>query len=693
MPGHGFGVIALDLHYPLRLLFGVILSPSPASPMWWMGTVSTASTGLLVLEVGSMFRGHERIHNVSCLLASFMAILAPSTLGAVFGVLASKPFWHGSFTPPSLLMAALLAGIALLGIVFACVVKFRLAGWERASSLAIPGLRVLLTIALFTAFLVVGWQVLTSLYGGVPGLSDAMWAMVVGPLAPTFWIGKILVGLISAPPGRRPALLLGPRALPRVCPDIRGCLRGPRPLRQRRPGRLLHRVGGRRFVPVQRVRAEPRRDRGRRSARSGSSPSRTRSPSATCHERAHGAPPGGFLSGATRHPRWSTRGGLGGRGGRGGRRRGARCRHAHGAVRDGADWPIAGQAASDAVEPPPAPPRPTTPADAAFRRRRRASASVRPPPAPAMPQAAGRIAEARLMAATDRTPLVVLAAVGLVVGIGVGVGLAVINLGLEPAGGRPSPTRPRRPPRAARRRALERARQPDRRDAAGGLHGLPQDAGDAVNGRRSAIRSRAGASCTSCHANDRAREDGAGPLGDPRGPVPRLPHGDDPRGRGPTPLVAANSKCLSCHGTIAPLPASMKGRSRSTCWLCHQGTSQPAPPFPHPLPADGTCLTCHVAGKMGALPADHATRTDDSARRATSVARQPRVAPHDLAYDGHVRVLPRPGRPAGLTRGPIPAPGRGARRDGAAVVLARQRATGTRNAPDGPTLTPPPSAG
>jgi molybdopterin-containing oxidoreductase family membrane subunit len=191
-----FGVIALDLHYPIRLGFGAVLSPSPLSPMWWMGVLYGGYLFLLMIEVWSMFRGHERIHNVSCLLASFMAILAPSTLGAVFGVLASKPFWHGSFTPPSLLMAALLAGIALLGIVFACVVRFRLAGWERAESLAIPGLRVLLTIALFTALLVVGWQVLTSLYGAVPGLSDAMWAMVLGPLAPTFWIGKVLMGLV-----------------------------------------------------------------------------------------------------------------------------------------------------------------------------------------------------------------------------------------------------------------------------------------------------------------------------------------------------------------------------------------------------------------------------------------------------------------------------------------------------------------
>jgi Ni/Fe-hydrogenase subunit HybB-like protein len=32
-----FLIIALDLHYPVRMVFGAIFVPSPTSPMWWMG--------------------------------------------------------------------------------------------------------------------------------------------------------------------------------------------------------------------------------------------------------------------------------------------------------------------------------------------------------------------------------------------------------------------------------------------------------------------------------------------------------------------------------------------------------------------------------------------------------------------------------------------------------------------------------
>lgn len=213
-----FGIIALDLHYPIRLGFGAVMSPSPMSPMWWMGVLYGGYLGLLMLEVWSIFTRHDRIHRVACTLASGMAILAPSTLGAVFGVLAARPYWHGSFAPPSLLAAALLAGVSLLGIVFYCVHRFRLVGHERATVLAIPAIRLLLTISLAVTILVTAWQVLTSLYGGLPGLSDAMAALLVGPLAPSFWLRAVLgiavpLALVLLPRTRTPAGLFAASCL------------------------------------------------------------------------------------------------------------------------------------------------------------------------------------------------------------------------------------------------------------------------------------------------------------------------------------------------------------------------------------------------------------------------------------------------------------------------------------------------
>jgi molybdopterin-containing oxidoreductase family membrane subunit len=192
-----FGVIALDLQFPVRMVFGAVLSPSLLSPMWWMGVFYGAYLVFLIVEVLSMFTGRWQLHRVACVLSSITAIVAPTTLGAVFGVLSSRPYWHGAFTPPAMVAAAMLSGTALLGIVFSCVHRFRLAGFERVATLAIPAIRLLLTIILAVTVLVLGWQTAWGLYGDVPGLSDATAAILVGPLALPFWVFRVFMGLVA----------------------------------------------------------------------------------------------------------------------------------------------------------------------------------------------------------------------------------------------------------------------------------------------------------------------------------------------------------------------------------------------------------------------------------------------------------------------------------------------------------------
>ena len=55
-----FLVIALDLHYPIRMVFGAMLVPSPSSPMWWMGVFYGLYLVVLLVEVWSMFTPTRR---------------------------------------------------------------------------------------------------------------------------------------------------------------------------------------------------------------------------------------------------------------------------------------------------------------------------------------------------------------------------------------------------------------------------------------------------------------------------------------------------------------------------------------------------------------------------------------------------------------------------------------------------------
>jgi molybdopterin-containing oxidoreductase family membrane subunit len=194
-----FGIIALDLHYPVRMVFGAVFNPSLTSPMWWMGAFYAVYLVFLLVEVWSMFTEHPDIHRYACLASSCTAVFAPATLGAVFGVLFARAFWYGLFTPIAMLVTALLAGSALLGIVFFFVVRFELAGFERGRRLAFPAIRILMAVALIGSLVLLGRGLLVGVTSDDPYLRDATMALVNGPLAVPFWarsLGGLVIPLV-----------------------------------------------------------------------------------------------------------------------------------------------------------------------------------------------------------------------------------------------------------------------------------------------------------------------------------------------------------------------------------------------------------------------------------------------------------------------------------------------------------------
>ncbi len=191
----GFGVIGLDLSYPERLAFGVALSPSPHSAMWWMGTLYSIYLVFLLIELFGVIRDDERISKLGATLALGTAVAAPSTLGGVFGVLVSRPYWHDGMVPVYMLITAVVSGAAVLGMVFYLVDRLRLEGAGQEASEVSLALGKVLALGLALVAFFTTWQLITGLYGKVPGASGAAKALLVGPLSPEFWIFRILIGL------------------------------------------------------------------------------------------------------------------------------------------------------------------------------------------------------------------------------------------------------------------------------------------------------------------------------------------------------------------------------------------------------------------------------------------------------------------------------------------------------------------
>ncbi len=191
-----FGIIALELHYPIRMVFGAVLVIAPSSPMWWMGVFYGAYLVVLLVEVWSMFTPHPKIHQWACTIAAAIAVCAPTTLGAVFGVVAAKPFWFGIFTPIQMVASAFVAGTALLGIVFYAVHRCRLADWEHAAPIALPSVRLLLAVGLVVVSALLARQITAGLTSDVAGMRPSTEALVSGPLALQFWIVRVGLGLV-----------------------------------------------------------------------------------------------------------------------------------------------------------------------------------------------------------------------------------------------------------------------------------------------------------------------------------------------------------------------------------------------------------------------------------------------------------------------------------------------------------------
>jgi Ni/Fe-hydrogenase subunit HybB-like protein len=190
-----FGIIALELHYPIRMVFGAVLVIAPSSPMWWMGVFYGAYLGVLVVEVWTLFSNHPQVHKYACTAAACIGICAPMTLGAVFGVVAAKPFWNGILTPVQMIASAFVAGTALLGIVFWAVSRLRLADWVHAP-VALGSARLLLAIGLIVVGALLVRQIASGLTSDVPGLRPSTEALVTGPLAPAFWLVRVGLGMV-----------------------------------------------------------------------------------------------------------------------------------------------------------------------------------------------------------------------------------------------------------------------------------------------------------------------------------------------------------------------------------------------------------------------------------------------------------------------------------------------------------------
>lgn len=192
----GFLVIAFEIVNPWRMAIYNIISPNLTSNIWWMGTLYGAYLFFMMVEFALLQANRHRQAAILGLLGVVSGVAAHSNLGAVFGLLGAREFWHGPYMPIYFIASAMMSGCA--AILFFTWLAYRSNGWrmspamERAlSATGKLGALLMAVIMFFTC-----WKVISGVAGNPPGKYEAMLAILQGPYALNFWGGEIMLGMV-----------------------------------------------------------------------------------------------------------------------------------------------------------------------------------------------------------------------------------------------------------------------------------------------------------------------------------------------------------------------------------------------------------------------------------------------------------------------------------------------------------------
>lgn len=120
-----------------------------------------------------------------------LAIMFHGGVGALFGVLASRPYWHSGLFPIIFLVSALASGGALLTVASAVFQE----GWREHRQMILDLGKIVLGLLLLDALFQFS-EILVGLYGSEPGYLASLNLALAGPYWYVFWIGQVGIGLV-----------------------------------------------------------------------------------------------------------------------------------------------------------------------------------------------------------------------------------------------------------------------------------------------------------------------------------------------------------------------------------------------------------------------------------------------------------------------------------------------------------------
>mgnify|MGYP001495201208 CR=1 FL=1 len=191
----GFFVISAEIKVPIKMMLYNVISPNLSSNIWWMGTLYGIYLVFMLFEFLFLNLNKHKPAVFCGFSGAIAGIAAHSNLGAVFGLLNGREFWHGPYMPIYFIASAMMTGTAV--IIFFHIVAQRVNNepidFPMARALDATrkvGILLICVIAFFTT-----WKILAGIAGQPGGKYEAITAMLSGSYAINFWVFEVALAM------------------------------------------------------------------------------------------------------------------------------------------------------------------------------------------------------------------------------------------------------------------------------------------------------------------------------------------------------------------------------------------------------------------------------------------------------------------------------------------------------------------
>lgn len=189
-----FGVLAIELSNPFKMIW-LLFTPNLSSPIFWMGAFYGVYLVLLFAEFYFTLKDKHQAATGIAYLSFVVKLAAVLNLGRLFGFSMTREFWFGYYYPVYMVVTAILSGAAVLLMVVYLIgrdsAKFEYRGENISLTLGKILAGALLLLAVMQIF-----KLGSALMSGDQALVGAAKAIVIGPVAISFWLMEVLLGIV-----------------------------------------------------------------------------------------------------------------------------------------------------------------------------------------------------------------------------------------------------------------------------------------------------------------------------------------------------------------------------------------------------------------------------------------------------------------------------------------------------------------